>query len=259
MPESSSETPLIRVRDLHQHFGTNHVLRGVDLDIHRNETVCLLGTSGGGKTVLVKHILGLMKPSQGIVEIDGVDITHMRERDLGPVRKKLGMMFQNGALFDSLNVAQNIAFPLREKGIKDIDELNRCVAEVLDVVRLSGQEEKMPSDLSGGMKKRVALARAIVVQPDCICYDEPHAGLDPITADSIDKLIKRLQNEHNISNIVITHEIRSVFRIADRIVFMKEGQVYWQGTPTEMKTSTDPILIHFIAGTDGTGNDWPDS
>ena len=117
MPESPSETPLIRVRDLHQHFGTNHVLRGVDLDIHHNETVCLLGTSGGGKTVLVKHMLGLMHPTHGRVEIDGVDITNMRERDLGPIRKKIGMMFQNGALFDSLNVAQNIAFPLREEGI----------------------------------------------------------------------------------------------------------------------------------------------
>lgn len=259
MPESSSQTPLIRVRDLHQNFGTNQVLRGVDLDIQRKETVCLLGTSGGGKTVLVKHMLGLMRPSRGSVEIDGVDITHMRERDLGPVRKKIGMMFQNGALFDSLNVAQNIAFPLRERGVRDTGELNRKVSEVLDIVRLPGQEEKMPSDLSGGMLKRVALARAIVVQPECVCYDEPHAGLDPITTDSIDKLIKRLQLELGISNIVITHEIRSVLRIADRIVFMQEGQVYWQGTPAEMKASTDPTLIDFIAGKDRQGEDWPDA
>ena len=251
MPESSSETPLIRVRDLHQHFGANHVLRGVNLDIYRNETVCLLGTSGGGKTVLVKHMLGLMQPSQGSIEIDGVDITHMRERELGPVRKKMGMMFQSGALFDSLNVAQNIAFPLREEGIKDIDELNRRVTEVLDIVRLPGQGEKMPSDLSGGMQKRVALARAIVVRPACVCYDEPHAGLDPVTGNSIDKLIKRLQTEHGMTNVVITHEIRSVLRIADRIVFMKDGQVYWQGTPSEMQASNDPMLVDFIAGNDG--------
>lgn len=255
VPESSSATPLIRVRDLHQNFGTNDVLRGVDLDIQRKETVCLLGTSGGGKTVLVKHLLGLMKPRQGTIEIDGVDISNMGERELGPIRKKMGMMFQNGALFDSLNVAQNIAFPLREKGIKDIDEINRQVTEALDIVRLPGQGAKMPSDLSGGMQKRVALARAIIVRPECVCYDEPHAGLDPITANSIDKLIKRLQTEHGMTNIVITHEIRSVFRIADRIVFMKDGQVHWQGTPTEMKASTDPILVHFIAGTDGNSND----
>ena len=159
-------------------------------------------------------------------------------------------MFQNGALFDSLNVAQNIAFPLREDGITDIDELNQRVSEVLGIVRLPGQEEKMPSELSGGMQKRVALARAIVIKPQCICYDEPHAGLDPITAESIDKLIKCLQQDHGISNIVITHELRSVFRIADRIVFMKDGKVYWQGSPDEMKSSPDPTLRDFISGSD---------
>lgn len=256
VPESSSKTPLIRVRDLHQYFDDNHVLRGVDLDIHRGQTICLLGTSGGGKTVLVKHMLGLMRPYKGSIEIDGVDISNMHERELGPVRKKVGMMFQNGALFDSLNVAQNIAFPLREDGIKDIQELNRRVSEVLGIVRLSGQEAKMPADLSGGMKKRVALARAIIDQPDCICYDEPHAGLDPITADTIDKLIKCLQKDHDITNIVITHELRSVFRIADRVVFMKDGQVYWQGTPAEMQASKDPVLVQFLTGVDGEGDEW---
>ena len=226
MPSSFPDSALIQVRNLHQNFGSNLVLQGVDLDIYANETVCLLGTSGGGKTVLVKHMIGLMQPKQGSIIIDGVDISNLGERDLAPVRKKMGMMFQNGALFDSLNVAQNIAFPLREEGIKDIDELNKRVSEVLDIVNLPGQEEKMPSDLSGGMQKRVALARAIVVQPECICYDEPHAGLDPITAEKIDKLIKRLQRDHGITNIVITHELRSVFRIADRIIFMKDGKVY---------------------------------
>lgn len=200
---------------------------------------------------MVKHMLGLMRPSEGTVEIDGVDITQMAERELAPVRKKMGMMFQNGALFDSMSVAQNIAFPLRESGIKDLDELNQKVAEVLDIVRLPGQEEKMPADLSGGMQKRVALARAIVVHPECVCYDEPHAGLDPVTASSIDKLIKRLQLELGITNIVITHELRSVFRIADRIVFMKDGRIYWQGAPAEMKASTDPTLVRFIEGVEG--------
>ncbi|MEJ6570945.1 MAG: ATP-binding cassette domain-containing protein [Akkermansiaceae bacterium] len=256
MPEPSPETPLIRVRGVHQYFGENHVLRGVDIDIHRGETVCLLGNSGGGKTVLVKHMLGLMQPREGNIEVDGIEISNMGERALGPVRKKMGMMFQNGALFDSLNVAQNIAFPLREDGINDVDELNRRVSEVLEIVRLPGQEETMPSALSGGMKKRVALARAIVDHPACICYDEPHAGLDPITADTIDKLIKCLQKDHGITNIVITHELRSVFRIADRIVFMKDGQVYWEGTPSEMKASTDPTIVQFLTGTDGEGDAW---
>ncbi len=255
-PSTDQASPLISVRGLHQHFDDNHVLRGVDLDVYRGETLCLLGTSGGGKTVLVKHMLGLMKPYQGSVEVDGIDISNMTERQLGPVRKKMGMMFQNGALFDSMTVGQNVAFPLIEAGIKDADELQRRVSEVLEIVRLPGQEEKMPSDLSGGMKKRVALARAIVDHPACICYDEPHAGLDPITAGSIDKLIKCLQNDFAITNIVIAHEIRSAFRIADRIVFMKDGQVYWQGTPAEMQASTDPILTHFLTGTDDEGDAW---
>lgn len=248
MPANEQDTPIIRVRGLHQYFDNHHVLRGVDLDVFRGETLCLLGTSGGGKTVLVKHMLGLMRPHKGSIEIDGVEISQLHERSLGPIRKKIGMMFQNSALFDSFNVAQNIAFPLREEGIKDIDELNRRVSEVLEIVRLPGQEKKMPSELSGGMKKRVALARAIVVHPDCVCYDEPHAGLDPITAGAIDTLIKCLQAEHGITNIVITHELNSVFRIADRIAFMKDGRVYWQGTPAEMKTSTDATLREFITG-----------
>lgn len=218
------------------------------MDIHANETVCLLGSSGGGKTVLVKHMLGLMQPLEGSVEIGGVDISNMKERDLAPIRKKIAMMFQNGALFDSFNVAQNIAFPLLEQGITDDEELNRRVSDVLDIVQLSGQENTMPSELSGGMKKRVALARAIVHRPECVCYDEPHAGLDPITADRIDKLIKCLQQDHGITNIVITHELRSAFRIADRIIFMKEGKVYWQGTPGEMQASQDSTLSDFVAG-----------
>ncbi|MGB0774459.1 MAG: ABC transporter ATP-binding protein [Akkermansiaceae bacterium] len=239
---------IIRVRGLHQYFGDQHVLKGVDLDIHAGETVCFLGTSGGGKSVLVKNMLGLLDPSEGSVQIDGEEIVGLSERKLAPIRKKVGMMFQNGALFDSMNVAQNIAFPLRERGLKDLEEINDRIADVLEIVRLPGQEEKMPSDLSGGMRKRVALARAIVDRPECVCYDEPHAGLDPITADSIDKLIKRLETEHGLTNIVITHELRSVFRIATRIVFLKDGQVYWQGLPEEMKASKDPLLVQFLAG-----------
>ncbi|MGB1874455.1 MAG: ABC transporter ATP-binding protein [Akkermansiaceae bacterium] len=254
MPSSSSDTPLIRVRNLHQSFGANRVLRGVDVDIFAGETVCLMGTSGGGKTVLVKHMLGLLRPRRGTVEIGGVDISQMRERELSPIRKKIGMMFQNGALFDSLNVAQNIAFPLREEGITDTAELDRRIAEVLEIVSLSGQEEKMPSDLSGGMLKRVALARAIVVHPKCVCYDEPHAGLDPVTAAKIDKLIKCLQQDYGMTNIVITHELQSVLRIADRIIFMKDGKTYWQGSPAEMQASEDSVLRDFMAGSESDGD-----
>ena len=163
-------------------------------------------------------------------------------------------MFQGGALFDSLNVAQNVAFPLREAGVKDEEEINERVEEALEIVRLPGQHSKMPADLSGGMRKRVALARAVVERPSCVLYDEPHAGLDPVTADSIDHLIKSLQREHDITNIVITHEMRSVFRIADRVVFMKEGKVYWEGTSQELGESLDPELKDFVEG--NSGNEW---
>ena len=253
-----SDEPLIRIRGLHKHFGEAHIIRGIDLDIYRGETICLLGTSGGGKTVLVKHMLALMEFEQGSVQIDGTELAEMSERQLAPIRKKLGMMFQNGALFDSMSVAQNIAFPLVESGITNEAELNQRVQETLKIVSLPGQENKMPADLSGGMKKRVALARAIIDRPDCVCYDEPHAGLDPVTADTIDKLIKCLQHDHGMTNIVITHELRSVFRIADRIIFMKDGQVYWQGTGPEMQASTDPVIIQFLAGKDGDNNLWQD-
>ena len=241
----------IRIRGLEQRFGSQQVLRGVDLDVFHGETLVLLGGSGGGKSVLLKHLPGLLKPRVGTIEVDGVEISQMKERDYGPIRKKIGMMFQGGALFDSLTVAENVAFPLREQGLKDEKEILRLVSEALEIVRLPGQEEKLPSDLSGGMRKRVALARAVVSRPACVLYDEPHAGLDPITADSIDHLIKDLQHHHGMTNIVITHELRSVFRIADRVVFLKEGKVYWTGTPQEFQNTTDPELRAFVEGDSG--------
>jgi phospholipid/cholesterol/gamma-HCH transport system ATP-binding protein len=243
--------PFIRVRGLEQRFGSQQVLRGVDLDIYRGETLVLLGGSGGGKSVLIKHLPGLLQPRAGRIEIDGQEISHLKERQLGPVRRKIGMMFQGGALFDSLDVAHNVAFPLREQGMKDEKEIARLVAEALEIVRLPGQETKMPSELSGGMRKRVALARAVVARPACVLYDEPHAGLDPVTADSIDHLIKDLQHHHGMTNVVITHEMRSVFRIADRVVFLKEGRVTWTGTPAELQSTSDPELRAFVEGDSG--------
>jgi len=199
----------------------------------------------------MKHIIGLLQPDQGSVEVDGVEISSLNERQLKETRKKVGIMFQNGALFDSMSVAQNIAFPLIEQGIKDEERLERRVDEALHIVRLEGQNDKMPSDLSGGMRKRVALARAVVERPSIVLYDEPHAGLDPITADTIDHLIKALQKDHGITNIVVTHEMRSVPRIADRVIFMKEGQIYWEGTPKEFEASKDPELFNFLHGKSG--------
>ncbi len=238
----------LEMRGIRKSFGSNEVLRGVDLDVYRGETLALLGGSGGGKSVLMKHMVGLLQPDEGTVTLEGKLISGCDERQLSWARRKISMMFQSGALFDSMTVRENIAFPLRESGIKDEAEIGRLVSEALEIVKLPGQEDKMPADLSGGMSKRVALARAVVEKPMCVLYDEPHAGLDPVTGDSIDHLIKALARDHGITNVVITHEMRSVFRIATRIVFMKDGLVYWEGTGDELKASEDPVLKNFIEG-----------
>ena len=238
----------LEMRGIKKSFGDQVVLRGVDLDIRRGEVLVLLGGSGGGKSVLMKHIVGLLQPDEGTVTLEGKVISDLSERDLSWDRKKISMMFQSGALFDSMTVAENVAFPMQEAGLLDRDELSRRVSEALKIVHLEGQEDKMPAALSGGMRKRVALARAVVEEPCCVLYDEPHAGLDPVTGDSIDRLIKDLANEHGITNVVITHEMRSAFRIADRLIFMKDGLVYWEGTPDELKDSKDPILVNFVEG-----------
>ncbi len=238
----------LEMRGIKKSFGEQVVLRGVDLNVRRGEILVLLGGSGGGKSVLMKHMVGLLQPDEGTVTLEGKVISDLSERELSWARKKISMMFQSGALFDSMTVAENVAFPMQEAGIKDRDELARRVSEALKIVRLEGQENKMPADLSGGMRKRVALARAVVGEPCCVLYDEPHAGLDPVTGDSIDRLIKDLANEHGITNVVITHEMRSAFRIADRLVFMKDGLIYWEGTPDELKASKDPVMVNFVEG-----------
>ncbi|MBJ05771.1 MAG: ABC transporter ATP-binding protein [Verrucomicrobiaceae bacterium] len=256
MAEDPDSNVFIKVEGLHQRFGRHRVLRGVNLEVCRGETLCLLGGSGGGKSVLIKHMCGLMRPWKGTVSVEGENIADLPERALGAVRKRVSMMFQGGALFDSLSVGQNIAFPLLEGGLRDQDEIKCRVKEALEIVRMPGQENKMPADLSGGMRKRVALARAVVEKPSCVLYDEPHAGLDPVTSDSIDHLIRDLGADHNIANVVITHEIRSVFRIADRVAYMKDGSIYWKGTPEELGASKDPELINFVEGRSENRADW---
>lgn len=238
----------LEMRGIRKSFGKNEVLRGVDLEVRRGEILVLLGSSGGGKTVLMKHMAGLLQPDEGTVTLEGKLISGLSERELGWARRKVSMMFQGGALFDSMTVGENIAFPMKEAGVKDREELAIRVAEALEMVKLSGQEDKMPADLSGGMRKRVALARAVVNKPCCVLYDEPHAGLDPVTGDSIDRLIKDLANDHGITNVVVTHELRSAFRIADRVIFMREGLIYWEGSPEDLQTSEDSVLANFVAG-----------
>ena len=251
LPDDTSSTathPFIRVRDLHQRFGNQHVLRGINLDIYHGETLVLLGTSGGGKSVLVKHLTGLLRPLSGQIWVNDIEISRLSERKLVPIRHQIGMMFQGGALFDSFSVFENVAFPLREAGNIEESEIQARVSEALEIVKLTEHAHKLPSDISGGMRKRVALARVVVDQPQCVIYDEPHAGLDPITGNTIDHLIKAMQRDRGITNVVITHEMRSVFRIADRVIFMKEGTVYWMGTPSELLASEDPELKNFIEG-----------
>ena len=243
----------LEMRGIKKSFGDQVVLRGVDLDIRRGEVLVLLGGSGGGKSVLMKHIVGLLQPDEGTVTLEGKVISDLSERDLSWARKKISMMFQSGALFDSMKVAENVAFPMQEAGLLDRDELYRRVSEALKIVHLEAQEDKMPAALSGVMRKRVALARAVVEEPCCVLYDEPHSGLDPVTGDSIDRLIRGLAKEHGITNVVITQEMRSAFRIADRLVFMKDGLIYWEGTPDELKASKDSVLVNFV---EGRSQDW---
>lgn len=243
--------PFIRIRGLTQSFGENQVLRGIDLDIFRGETLAILGGSGCGKSVLLKHLPGLLRPTSGSITVDGVEIAGLQERQLGPIRKQMGVLFQGGALFDSLSVAGNLAFPLREAGMQDEQEIAARVAEALEIVHLPGEQEKLPPDLSGGMRKRVALARAIVHKPSCVLFDEPHTGLDPINAASIDHLIKDLQRNHRVTNIVVTHELRSVFRVANRVAFLDQGRIHWTGTPEELRETRDPVLRAFIEGDSG--------
>jgi phospholipid/cholesterol/gamma-HCH transport system ATP-binding protein len=239
---------MISVRQLHKTLGKQEVLRGVNLDIATGHTHVILGRSGCGKSVLLKHIVGLFQPTSGQVLIEGEDISQLQERALGSIRKKVGILFQSGALFDSMNVGENIAFPLRENGIKDPDQIRQRVAEALEMVDLSGEEEKMPENLSGGMRKRVGLARTIVSRPSCILYDEPTTGLDPIATDSINRLIRRLQRKLNCTSVVVTHDMKTAFHTADRIAFLHEGQVYFNGTPKDLEHTPDPILKNFIEG-----------
>ena len=241
----------IAVRDLHKTLGTQEVLTGVSLDILRGETCVILGRSGCGKSVLLKHLIGLFRPTSGQVLIDGQDIGLIPERKMHDVRRKIGMLFQSAALFDSMSVEQNLAFPLREAGIKDPKVILERVTEALDMVDLLGSEKKMPEKLSGGMRKRVGLARTIVGRPQCILYDEPTTGLDPVTSDSINHLIRRLQKRLQVTSVVVTHDMKTAFHTADHVVFLHEGRCYFDGSVAELRATTDPVMTDFIEGRSG--------
>jgi len=238
--------PFIKYRGLRKSFGRKEVLKGIDLAIERGETIVIMGGSGTGKSVLIRHTIGLHKPDAGEVWVDGIEISAFNEDQLMPIRRKIGMLFQGGALFDSMDVHENVAFSLREHTAMDEASISARVREVLDLVELEDVETLAPSDLSGGMRKRVALARAIALSPQGILYDEPTTGLDPITADAINKLIRSLQKALNVTSVVVTHDIQSAFTVGDRIAFLSEGELCWVGTIDEARTAREPRLREFL-------------
>lgn len=243
--------PLIDLRNIFKRFGRQEVLKGVSLAIEAGQSLVIIGASGSGKSVMLKHIVGLLRPDGGEVWFDGRRIDELTEAPLMPIRQRFGFLFQMGALFDSMNVADNIAFPLVEHTKKSSAEIRDVVAEKLRMVGLTGIENKMPAELSGGQRKRVALARAIALNPEVILYDEPTTGLDPIRSDVINQLILKLQRELKVTSITVTHDMASAFKIGNRIVMLHEGRLIFDGTPDEMQHSDDARVKQFIAGEAG--------
>ena len=239
---------MIEVRHLQKSFGGQPVLGDISFRIENGESVAIIGRSGCGKSVLLKHLIGLLKPDEGEVLIDGENIVPMDERQLLRVRRKFGMVFQGSALFDSMTVAENVAFGLRRHEHLTEAEIARRVARILDVVDLPGTENKKPAELSGGMRKRVGLARAVVYEPQIMLYDEPTTGLDPIVSDSIDKLMMHVRDHLNVTTVVVTHDMRTARRVGNRVLMMHNKIIYASGAPEEFFVSQDPVVRQFIDG-----------
>jgi phospholipid/cholesterol/gamma-HCH transport system ATP-binding protein len=238
--------PFVEFQDLFKAYGAKQVLRGASLKVYRGEVLVILGGSGTGKSVTLRHMLGLEVPDSGRVIVEEEDITDLPEEELYRVRKKFGMLFQSGALLDSMTVFENVAFPLREHTEMSEDEITRAVREKLELVNLPNSEHLMPVDLSGGMRKRVGLARSIVLDPKVILYDEPTTGLDPITAQTINELIVDLQAKLNVTSVVVTHDIHSAFSVGDRIAFLHQGVFEWIGSMDAARDADNPRLLDFL-------------
>lgn len=243
---------MIEVRQLHRSFGSKPILEDVSFRIERGEAVVIIGRSGGGKSVLLKHLIGLLMPEQGDVLIDGENLSGLSERELLRVRSRFGMVFQGAALFDSMTVAENVSFPLRRQKQLTSGEIAKRVSEALAMVELSGTETKRPSELSGGMRKRVGLARAIVYRPEIVLYDEPTTGLDPVVSDSIDKLIIRVRDTLKVTSVVVTHDMRSARRVGNHIIMLHNRRVHVNGSPDAVFNSPDPVVQQFIQGISDT-------
>tara|TARA_Y100000746_G_scaffold195651_1_gene177500 strand:- start:251 stop:997 length:747 start_codon:yes stop_codon:yes gene_type:complete len=239
---------LIEVSQLRKSFGTQEVLRGVNLSISRGESAVIIGGSGCGKSVLLRHIIGLIQPDSGDVRIEGESIVNLNERELIKIRRKFGMLFQSAALFDSLTVAENVGFLLDREEIMSREAIRKTVAEALELVDLGGTENKKPAELSGGMRKRVGLARAIIYKPEIIVYDEPTTGLDPVVSDSIDQLVIKMRDQLNCTTIVVTHDTRSMRRVGNHVMMLHHGLIHANGKPNEIFKSTDPIVHKFVNG-----------
>lgn len=239
---------MIEVKGVEKSFDRQKVLNGIDLTIADKEVTAIIGKSGSGKSVFLKHLIGLLKPEKGNILIDGEDITKLSGRELDKVREKLGVLFQGGALFDSLTVFENVAFPLKEKTKLSRKEIQEKVLQALEDVGLRGMEKKYPAEISGGMKKRVALARALITEPTIVLFDEPTTGLDPIILHSIHKLIMVTHKKYGFTGIIISHEIPEIFEIADRVAMLHNGVIVEVGTPEEIKNSSNPLVRQFITG-----------
>jgi phospholipid/cholesterol/gamma-HCH transport system ATP-binding protein len=239
---------MISIRDLHKSFDGNHVLRGVNLEVERGETMVVIGRSGCGKSVLLKHIIGLMKPDQGSIVVDGRDVTRMDKQELNELRKMFGMVFQSAALFDSLSVAENVGFGLRRFTTMSEDEIAAKVGEKLELVGMSGAQTLYPAQLSGGMKKRAGLARALAMDPQIVLYDEPTTGIDPVLATSINELVRDLNTRLGVTSVVVTHDMASANTVGDRIAMLHEGVIRCVARPEEIMTSEDPVCRLFVRG-----------
>jgi len=239
---------MIEIRELSKHFNNHQVLNELSLNIEKGQTCVIIGRSGCGKSVLLKHIVGLLKPEHGRVLVEGKEVAKLNPLELDELRFKISMVFQGGALFDSMNVADNVGFSLIEHTHIAQEELAERVEESLHLVGLGGIGNLMPVELSGGMKKRVALARAICIRPEIILYDEPTTGVDPITADSINELIRSLHDKLKVTALVVTHDMKSAYHVADKIAMMYQGKIIIEGTPEEIQAATDPVVHQFING-----------
>jgi phospholipid/cholesterol/gamma-HCH transport system ATP-binding protein len=249
MVDGELDNSAIRIVDLHKSFGPQKVLNGINLEIEKGRITVIIGKSGGGKSVLLKHLIGLMKPDSGEIWVHDTEITKLKEKELNEVRKRFGMLFQEAALFDSMNVFDNVAFPLREHRRPPAREVERVVEDRLRQVGLLGFAEKMPGELSGGMKKRVGLARALILDPEIVLFDEPTSGLDPIMSLTVEEMIKDTQSHLKKTYVVISHDILGMFRVADKVAMLYDGRIVEYGTPVDIKRSHNEVTKEFLKAT----------